>query len=132
MSPALSFLLFAAVTFVVLRLVIDRLTRARKPIWAGPLLAIFGAVSGAYFFRLGMQNFFIWHLILFGLVIMSWHVKSRADEKNIGKALGQEKPDAKVIEEYTMTRRLLSFGLVSYLAAFSAAYYYLFTTAKPV
>ena len=86
MSPALNFLLFAAVTFVVLRLVIDRLTRAKKPIWAGPLFAIFGAASGVYFFRLGMHSFFIWHLILFGLVILSWHVKSRADEKNIAKA----------------------------------------------
>jgi hypothetical protein len=35
------------------------------------------------------------------------------------------KSDADVIQSYTMTRRLLSFGFVSYLAAFSATYYYL-------
>jgi uncharacterized membrane protein len=134
LSPALIFFLFAAVSFIVLRLVIDRLTRAKKPIVAGPLLAVFGAISGAYFFRLNMHQFFIWHLILFGLVILSWHLKSRVDEKKIAKVTGlpQDKAaDSEVVQTYTMTRRLLSFGLVSYLAAFSASYYYLFTTTKP-
>lgn len=134
LSPALLFCLFAAISFIVLRLVIDRLTRAKKPILAGPLLAVFGALSGAYFLRLNLQQFFIWHLLLFGLVILSWHVKSRVDEKNIPKITGQRQEksaDSDVVQSYTMTRRLLSFGLVSYLAAFSAAYYYLFTTASP-
>lgn len=134
LSPALLFFLFAAISFVVLRLVVDRLARAKKPILAGPLLAVFGALSGAYFFRLNMQQFFIWHLILFGLVILSWHLKSRVDEKNIKKITGEpqdKSADNEVLQTYTMTRRLLSFGLVSYLAAFSAAYYYLFTTTTP-
>lgn len=134
LSPALAFFLFAALSFVVLRLVIDRLARAKKPILAGPLLAVFGAASGAYFYRLNLQQYFIWHLILFGLVILSWHVKSRVDEKNIARLTGQpqDKPAGKeVVENYTLTRRLLSFGLVSYLAAFATAYYYLFTTTKP-
>ncbi|HKY87294.1 MAG TPA: hypothetical protein VJL90_11085 [Pseudorhodoplanes sp.] len=134
LSPALLFFLFAAISFIVLRLVVDRLARARKPIFAGPLLAVFGAISGAYFFRLNMHQFFIWHLILFGLVILSWHLKSRVDDKNIAKVTGlpQDKlADGEIVQNYTMTRRLLSFGLVSYLAAFSAAYYYLVTTTKP-
>jgi hypothetical protein len=131
LPSALAFFLFAAISFLVLRLVVDRLARAKRPIWAGPLLAIFGAISGAYFFRLNLHQYFIWHIILFGLVIFSWHVKSRADQKNIAKTTGQETVSTQVLEEYTMTRRLLSFGLVSYLAAFAAAYYYLFTTTKP-
>jgi hypothetical protein len=39
------------------------------------------------------------------------------------------KSDADVIQSYTMTRRLLSFGLASYLAAFSATCYYLISQA---
>jgi len=134
LSPALLFFLFAAISFLVLRLVIDRLARAKKPILAGPVLAVFGAFSGAYFHKFGLHQFFIWHLVLFGLVILAWHVKSRVDEKSIARLTGQaqDKPaDKGVVEDYTMTRRLLSFGLVSYLAAFAAAYYYLFTTVKP-
>jgi hypothetical protein len=131
LPSALTFFFFAAVSFLVLRLVVDRLARAKRPMWAGPLLAIFGAISGAYFFRLNLHQYFIWHLILFGLVILSWHVKSRVDESKMAKVTGQEKVPADVLEDYAMTRRLLSFGLVSYLAAYSAAYYYLFTTTKP-
>jgi hypothetical protein len=130
LPSALTFFFFAAVSFLVLRLVVDRLARAKRPMWAGPLLAIFGAISGAYFFRLNLHQYFIWHLILFGLVILSWHVKSRVDEKKMAKVTGQEKVPADVLQDYAMTRRLLSFGLVSYLAAYSAAYYYLFTTTK--
>ena len=130
LPSALTFFFFAAVSFLVLRLVVDQLARAKRPMWAGPLLAIFGAISGAYFFRLNLHQYFIWHLILFGLVILSWHVKSRVDEKKMAKVTGQEKVPADVLQDYAMTRRLLSFGLVSYLAAYSAAYYYLFTTTK--
>src|SRR5262245_39871366 len=101
---ALTFLLFAAVTFIVLRLVLDRLARASKPFLAGPLLEVFGAFSGAYFYRLGMHTFFIWHLILFGLVILSWHVKSRVDEAKLAKiSAAGDKLQSQVVQDYTMT-----------------------------
>ena len=133
-SP-LVFLLFAAASFLCLRFIIEKLARIDRPIWAGPVLAAFGALSGAYFHRIGMHQYFIWHLVIFALVIFSWHAKSRLDDKRLQKLTGQTAADGTVIpgptpealESYAMTRRLLSFGLVSYLAAFSAAYYYLFT-----
>jgi hypothetical protein len=40
-------------------------------------------------------------------------------------AAAEDRSDTDVIQSYTMTRRLLSFGLASYLAAFSATCYYL-------
>jgi hypothetical protein len=134
-SP-LMFLLFAAASFLCLRFIIEKLARIDKPIWAGPVLAAFGALSGAYFHRIGLHQYFIWHLVIFALVIFSWHAKSRIDDKKLEKLRGQPAadgsvapaPSSDVLENYTMTRRLLSFGLVSYLAAFSAAYYYLFTS----
>ena len=42
-------------------------------------------------------------------------------------AAPKDKNDSDVIQSYTMTRRLLSFGLASYLAAFCATCYYLIT-----
>jgi len=56
LSPALLFFLFAAISFLVLRLVIDRLARAKKPILAGPVLAVFGAFSGAYFHKFAIPS----------------------------------------------------------------------------
>ncbi len=135
LPPALAFLLFAALTFIALRVVIDKLARMQRPVLAGPILAAFGALSGAYFFQMGLHRFFIWHLVLFALVILSWHAKSRVDDRKLMQMAGpsgsgESAPDQsrkELIQSYGMTRRLLSFGLVSYLAAFSAAYYYLFT-----
>ncbi len=130
LPAALLFLGFAAVSFVMLRAIINYLARANYPALAAPLLIVFGTVSGLMFLRMGLQNYFIWHLILFALVIFSWHAKSRVDDQKLVDmakrgAAPTGKSDADVIQSYTMTRRLLSFGLASYLAAFSATCYYL-------
>jgi hypothetical protein len=42
-------------------------------------------------------------------------------------AAAKDKSDSEVVQSYTMTRRFLSFGLASYLAAFAATCYYLMT-----
>jgi hypothetical protein len=132
LSPALAYLSFAAVTFVILRFALISLARSNRAAYAAPLLIVFGAASGAFFYRLALHTFFIWHLILFALVILSWHTKSRVDDKKLIEmarpgTTAADPETAKMIEGYTLTRRLLGFGLVSYLAAFSTAYYYLFT-----
>jgi len=128
----IAFLIFAAGSFMVLRFAMDKLMAANRAAYAGPLLGLFGALSGAYFYRLGLHTYFIWHLVLFSLVIFSWHARSRADDKRLAgmRTPGDKegRSDKDVAQTYEMTRRLLSFGLVSYLAAFAAAYYYLFST----
>jgi hypothetical protein len=62
---------------------------------------------------------------------MRWHATSRPEGKQVqeiaGKMAAGETAKTTVVQSYTMTRRILSFGLVSYLAAFSGAFYYLFT-----
>jgi hypothetical protein len=127
-SSALTFLLFAGISFVLLRYILNTLARMNKAAWAGPILILLGALAGRYFFSLGMHQYFIWYLVIFGLVIMSWHAKSHTNQKKLQQISGDgAAPDPEVIQAFTMTRRLLSFGLVSYLAAFSAAYYYLYT-----
>ena len=130
LPQSLLFLGFAAVSFLMLRVVINHLARTDRAAFAAPLLILIGAVSGVIFVRLGLQNFFIWHLVLFGLILMSWHVKSKVDDRKLIEMAKQGaapagKSDADVIQSYTMTRRLLSFGLASYLAAFAATCYYL-------
>lgn len=130
LPQALLFLGFAAVSFVMLRAIVNQLARGDHAAFAAPVLIVFGTVSGLTFLRLGLQNFFIWHVIIFALIMMSWHAKSRVDDKKLIEmarrgAAPAEKSDAEVIQSYTMTRRLLSFGFVSYLAAFCATCYYL-------
>jgi hypothetical protein len=130
LPQALLFLGFAAVSFLLLRAIIDHLARSDRAAFAAPLLIVFGTVSGLVFLRLGLQNYFVWHLILFALVMMNWHVKSRVDNQKLldlakrGAAPAGQSDD-QVIASYTMKRRLLSFGLASYLAAFCATGYYL-------
>jgi hypothetical protein len=129
---ALTFFLFAAASFLLLRAVLNMLARNNRAPFAAPILIFVGALSALVFIRLNLQQFFIWHMILFGLVILTWHARSRVQDKKLidlarRGAAPADKSDAEVIQSYTMTRRLLSFGLVSYLAAFSGAYYYLFT-----
>jgi len=46
----------------------------------------------------------------------------------VDKVAAEKMAKTDVVQTYTMTRRLLSFALVSYLAAFSAVFYYLFTS----
>jgi hypothetical protein len=130
LPPALLFLGFAALSFVILRLIINHLARTDHAALAAPVLILFGTLSGLAFLRLGLDSFFIWHVILFGLIIFTWHAKSRVEDKKLLElakrgAAPAGKSDAEVIQSYTMTRRLLSFGLASYLAAFSATCYYL-------
>ena len=130
LPQALLFLGFAAVSFVMLRAIVNQLARSDHAAFAAPVLIVFGTVSGLIFLRLGLQNFFIWHVIIFALIMMSWHAKSRVDDKKLIEmarrgAAPAGKSDAEVIQSYTMTRRLLSFGFASYLAAFCATCYYL-------
>jgi hypothetical protein len=132
LPPALAFFLFAAASFIVLRLALNGFARNDRAAYAAPVLVIFGALSGVLFYNFHLHQYFIWHLILFGLVILSWHAKSRVDDKRLVEMAqaGADPKDpstAKLVESYALTRRLLGFGLVSYLAAFSASYYYLFT-----
>jgi hypothetical protein len=135
LPPALLFLGFAALSFVILRLIINHLARTNRAALAAPILILFGTISGLAFLRLGLENFFIWHLILFGLIILSWHAKSRVEDQKLldmakRGAAPQGKSDADVIQSYTMTRRLLSFGLASYLGAFAVTAYYLISRGR--
>jgi hypothetical protein len=130
LPQALLFFGFAAVSFLVLRGVVNYLARVNQPALAAPVLIVFGSASGVVFLRFGLQNFFIWHLLLFVLIIFSWHAKSKVEDQKVidlarRGAAPAGKSDAEVIASYTMTRRLLSFGLASYLAAFAATCYYL-------
>src|SRR5262245_11088475 len=118
LPPAIAFLLFACATFLALRFILERLAKTNSAIWAGPVLAVFGAFSGAYFHKIGLHQFFIWQLVLFALVIFSWHAKSRVNEKRMAQLTGQVGPDGAtpdldkdLVQDYAMTRRLLSFGL---------------------
>ena len=136
LPAALMFLAFAGGSFAILRLLLNYLARANRPTLAPPLMILFGAVSGAIFFRSNLHQFFIWHVIIFALVIFSWHAKSRVEGKRVADISRQraekEGKEAKdVLHDYTLTRRLLSFGLVSYLAAFSSVYYYLVLKGPP-
>jgi hypothetical protein len=75
-------------------------------------------------------------MILFALIIFSWHAKSRVESKRVeqvarDRAEKEGKPATDILQDYTMTRRLLGFGLVSYLAAFSSVYYYLVVRGTP-
>jgi hypothetical protein len=132
LAQALLFLGFAAVSFLILRAILGHLARTDHAALAAPILIVFGAVSGLAFLRLGLQTFFIWHLVIFALIIFTWHAKSRVDDQKLVDmarrgAAAKDKSDSEVVQSYTMTRRFLSFGLASYLAAFAATCYYLMT-----
>jgi hypothetical protein len=132
LPPALLFFLFAAISFLGLRVALNGFARSNRAPYAAPALILFGAASGVLFHNLRLHQYFIWHVILFALVILSWHTKSRVDDKKLIEmahtgADPRDPSTTKLVESYALTRRLLGFGLVSYLAAFSASYYYLFT-----
>jgi hypothetical protein len=128
LPPTMMFLFFAAATFAVLRTVLANFARANRATYAAPTLIVFGVVSAFIFHRLALHQFFIWHLLIFTLIIFSWHAKSRIDDaKLIEMTRVDGKDDPKAVESYGLIRRLLGFGLVSYICAFSAVYYYLYT-----
>ncbi|MGZ5829992.1 MAG: hypothetical protein ACXWLC_10670 [Rhizomicrobium sp.] len=128
LPPTMIFLAFVAASFAVLRAVLTNFARDNRAAYAAPTLVIFGVVSAFIFNRLELHQFFIWHLLIFTLIIFSWHAKSRVEDKKVVEAL-KAKNDPKAEQEYALTRRLLGFGLVSYLCAFAAVYYYLHSTA---
>jgi hypothetical protein len=128
LPPILMFLFFVAASFAVLRAVLANFARDNRAAYAAPALIVFGVVSAFIFNRLALHQFFIWHLLIFMLIIFSWHAKSRVDDGKLIEMLrasGKDDPDA--VQAYGLTRRLLGFGLVSYLCAFSAVYYYMYT-----
>lgn len=126
--PTMMFLFFAAATFAVLRAVLANFARDNRAVYAAPALIVFGVVSAYMFHELALHQFFIWHLLIFTLIIFSWHAKSRIDDAKLIEMLRKQgNDDPKAVEEYGTTRRLLGFGLVSYICSFSALYYYLYT-----
>jgi len=126
--PTMLFLFFAAASFAVLRAALTNFARDNRASYAAPALIVFGVVSAFIFNQLALHQFFIWHLLIFTLIIFSWHAKSRiSDEKLIEMTRASGKDDPDVVQTYGTTRRLLGFGLVSYICAFSAVYYYLYT-----
>jgi hypothetical protein len=130
LPPTMIFLAFVAASFAVLRAVLSNFARDNRAAYAAPALILFGAISAFIFHRLALHQFFIWHLLIFMLIIFSWHAKSRVDDAKLVdmlRASGKDEPGA--VAAYGLTRRLLGFGLVSYLCAFSAVYYYLYTVA---
>ena len=143
LSPAITFLLFTVASFLMLRYVLANFAREDRVRLAPPILIFAGGVSGALFFRLQLGQYYLWFAMIFALIIFRWHAQSKVDDKKIlelaGQAAGSAKPgkptmknaagNPEVVQTYTLTRRLLSFALVSYLAAFSAVFYYLFTSA---
>jgi hypothetical protein len=128
LSPTLLFLCFVAASFAVLRASLATFARDNRATYAAPALIIFGVVSAIIFNHLALHQFFIWHLLIFTLIVFGWHAKSRiSDEKLIemSRKSGKDEPD--IVQTYGTTRRLLGFGLVSYVCSFSAVYYYLYT-----
>ena len=128
LPPTLMFLFFVIATFAVLRAALASFAKDDRAAYAAPALIIFGAISGYIFNHLALHQFFIWHLLIFTLIVFGWYAKSRmSDDKllELSRASGKNDPD--IVQTYGTTRRLLGFGLVSYVCAFSAAYYYLFT-----
>jgi uncharacterized membrane protein len=128
MSPALIFLAFAAATFAVLRAVLANFAEDKRATFAAPVLVVFGVGSAFLFNRLALHQYFIWHLLIFTLIVFGWHAKSRVESASVAALLKEKsKADPQAEQNYAMTRRLLSFGLVSYLCAFAAVYYYLYS-----
>jgi hypothetical protein len=131
LSPAIVFLLFTVASFLMLRYVLANFAQDEKAKFAPPILIVAGVVSGALFHKLQLGQYLVWFLMIFGLIIMRWHATSRPEGKQVqevaGKMVGGDTTKTSVVASYTMTRRILSFGLVSYLAAFSGVFYYLFT-----
>jgi hypothetical protein len=128
--PTLLFLAFAAATFAVLRVVLSNFARDNRASYAPATLIFFGVVSAFVFHQIALQQFFIWHLLIFTLIIFSWHAKSRIDDAKLIEMLRKNgKDDPEAVQAYGLTRRLLGFGLVSYICSFTAVYYYLITRA---
>jgi len=140
-APALIFLLFTVASFFLLRYVLANFAREDRALYAVPILAVAGAVSGFLFARLQIGQYYIWFLMIFALIIIRWHAESRPENKKVqaivkqvetetGAAASRATGKQDVAQTYAMTRRLLSFALVSYLAAFSTVFYYLFTSGQ--
>jgi hypothetical protein len=131
LSPAITFLLFTVASFLMLRYVLANFATDERARYAPPILIAAGAISGVLFHRLQLGQYLIWFLMIFALIILRWHAMSRPENKQVqavvDKMSGEKATKADVVQTYTMTRRILSFALVSYLTAFAAAFYYLFT-----
>ena len=132
LSPAVIFLLFTVASFLMLRYVLANFAQDERARFAPPILIAAGAISGMLFYRLQLGNYLIWFLMIFALIILRWHATSRPESKQVqaivDKVAAEKTAKTDVVQTYSMTRRLLSFALVSYLAAFSAVFYYLFTS----
>ena len=129
LNQLMTFVGFEAATFYVVRTVIDQTARREMAAVAAPILILVGAISAPIFVQFKLQNLFVWHMIFFGLVCFAWHRQSLLkDEKlteladKVAKETGRKTDEIK--DSYLFTRRLLSFALVSYFAAFSIAFYY--------
>lgn len=145
LAPAFIFLAFTVVSFLMLRYVLAKFASNDRALYAVPILMIAGVVSGVLFAQLQLGSFYIWFLMIFALIIIRWHAQSRPESKKVQEIVektatetagsgqkarvGAAEAKTKIEQDYAMMRRLLSFALVSYLAAFSVVFYYLFTRA---
>jgi len=128
-NQLMTFIGFEAATFYIVRTTLDQTARREMASIAAPILILVGAISGPIFVQFKLSNLFVWHMIFFGLVCFAWHRQSLLKDDRLNelaekasKETGKTTDDIKA--NYLFTRRLLSFGLVSYFGAFSIAFYY--------
>ena len=68
-----------------------------------PPLILFGVVSAFIFNQLALQQFFIWHLLIFSLIVFGWYAKSRVDDAKLiemARASGKNDPDSRADLRY--------------------------------
>jgi hypothetical protein len=127
-SQPFVFIAFEAISFIIAREIVQSSAHKDKAYLAVLGLILLGAASGVAFHYMRLDGFLIWHFVFYGLVTFAWHRKSNVGDEKL-TALAQVEAArtgsdlAEVKQNYILVRRLLSFGLISYFAAFALTYY---------
>ncbi len=80
----------------MLRAALANFAEDNRATYAAPALILFGVVSAFVFNHLALQQFFIWHLLIFSLIVFGWYAKSRVDDAKLiemSRASGRDDPD---------------------------------------
>jgi hypothetical protein len=133
-SIAIACFLFLAISYFSLRVIFNYSTYHKFAYIAIPALIGFAIFSGWILFKLRLDGFFMWHLVIMSFIFYGWlrHNYMKPDDlversKKLSSVAGGD--EFAFIKSYMRTRRYLFVSIFSYLLFFSVSYLYFYNSA---
>lgn len=131
--PIFIFIGFVGFTYVVLRHLLAYVTNHQAAPYILPGMGLFGVLSAWLMLSWKLDNFFVPHLLFVGFLFVYWYRANNMVTDKLTAAAREaaqraKADEAEVLDLYMLTRWYMRLAMVTYAAAFSLGFAWLFTS----